>query len=140
MNVTGLTMREISEKVKPCVTEYFKGSTVTNYDGELFQENYTLEYGEINVDLPQKHLFNDTDQINNASGNIYLADVSEEHKGHEYVVILLSNAEYTQALFLIIQKINQETGNAENTIIKNFIESRRNKHGRKRHNKNGNHL
>ena len=123
MNITGLTIKEISEKMDCYVKDYFKGSTVTNYAGELFTENYTLEFDEINVDLPEKHLFQDTDNINNASGCVYLADISEEHQGYEYVIILLSNADYSKALYLILQKISEETGTAEHIILKNFIES-----------------
>jgi HD superfamily phosphohydrolase YqeK len=87
----------------------------------LFTENYTLQF---DVDLPQKHLFQDTDNINNASGCIYLADISEKHKGYEYVIILLSNADYSKALYLILQKISVETSEAEHIIIKNFIENK----------------
>lgn len=123
MNIKNLTIREISEKIKPCINDYFKGSTITNYAGELFTENYTLQFDEISVDLPQKHLFNDTDNINNASGCIYLANASEKHRGYEYVIILLSNADYSKALYLILQKINEKTGETEHIILKNFIES-----------------
>jgi len=96
MNIKGLTMREISEKITPYVADYFKGSTITNYAGELFTENYTLGFGEIAVDLPQKHLFSDTDNINNASGYIYLTNTAAEHKGFEYVAVLLSTRLTTQ--------------------------------------------
>ena len=123
MNIENLTIREIDEKIRPYVNDYFKGSTITNYAGELFTENYTLQFDEIAVDLPQKHLFKDTDNINNASGCIYLADASAEHRGYEYVVILLSTADYSRALYLILQKISEETGDTEHIILKNFIES-----------------
>ena len=122
MNIKDLTIREIDGKIRHYVTDYFKGSTITNYEGELFTENYTLEFDEIDVDLPQKHLFYDTDNINNASGCIYLANTSEEHRGYEYVIILLSNADYSKALYLILQKISEETGDTEHIILKNFIE------------------
>ena len=59
MNIANSTMREISEKIRPYVADYFKDSTITNYDGELFTENYTLEFGEIGVDLPDKEQFSD---------------------------------------------------------------------------------
>lgn len=126
MNIKGLTIREIDEKIRHYVTDYFKGSTVTNYSGELFTENYTLQFDEIAIDLPQKHLFQATDNINNASGCIYLADVDEKHRGYEYIIILLSNPDYSKALYLILQTINEETGNAEHIILKNFIENERN--------------
>ena len=121
MNIKGLTIKEIGAKMNGYVKDYFKGSIVTNYEGELFMENYTLQFDEIAVELPQKHLFSDTDQINNASGCIYLANISEEHKGYEYVIILLSNADYSKALYLILQKISEETGDTEHIILKNFI-------------------
>lgn len=123
MNIKGLTLREISAEMESYVTDYFKGSKVTNYKGELFTESYSLEFGEIVVDLPQKHLFQDTDQINNASGCIYLADICKEHQGYEYIIVLLSNADYSKALYLILQRIRNDTGEAENIILKNFIES-----------------
>ena len=91
MNIKDLTIKEISGKIESYVKDYFKDSRVTNYTGELFTENYTLQFDEIDVDLPQKHLFQDTDQINNASGYVYLANISEEHKGYEYIIILLYN-------------------------------------------------
>ena len=122
MNIENLTIREIDEKIRHYVDGYFTGSTITNYAGELFTENYTLQFDEIAVDLPQKHLFKDTDQLNNASGCSYLNNTSEEHKGHEYIIILLSTADYSTALYLILQKISEETGDTEHIIIKNFIE------------------
>ena len=87
MNIKGLTIREISEKIRPYVADYFRNSTITNYEGELFTENYTLEFGEIGVDLPDKEQFSDTDRINNGSGYVYLANASEEHRDFEYIVI-----------------------------------------------------
>ena len=120
MNIKGLT---ISEKIRPYITDYFKGSTITNCENELFTENYMLQFDEISIDLPEKHLFKDTKQINNASGYIYLTDISEEHKGYEYVIILLSNSDYSKALYLILQKISEETGDTEQIILKNFVES-----------------
>ena len=122
MNIKGLTMREISEKIRPYVADYFKGSTITNYERELFQENHTLEFGEIAVDLPQKHLFNDSDNINNASGYVYLTNTAEEHRGYEHIVILLSTADYSTGLYLILQKISEKTSDTEHIILKNFIE------------------
>ena len=127
MNIKGLTMREISEKIRPYVADYFKGSTITNYEGELFTENYTLEFGEIAVDLPQKHLFSDTDQINNASGYIYLTNTAEEYRGYEYIVILLSTSDYSRALYLVLQKISESAGKTEHIILKNFVEEREGK-------------
>jgi len=122
MNIANLTIREIDEMVRPYVAEYFKnGTIINNYAGELFTENYTLQFDEIAVDLPEKEQFNDSDQINNASGYVYLSNVSEEYKGYEYVIILLSNAEYTKAIYLILQKISEESGKAEHIILKNFI-------------------
>jgi hypothetical protein len=123
MNIEGLTIKDIDEKIRHYVTDYFKGSTIINYAGELFTENYTLQFDEIAVDLPEKHLFKDTDNINNASGCIHLADISEEHRGYEYNIILLSNADYTKVLYLILQKISEETNEAEHIILKNFMES-----------------
>ena len=66
MNISNLTIREIDEKIRHYINDYFTGSTITNYEGKLFTENYTLQFDEIAVDLPQKHLFKDSDQINNA--------------------------------------------------------------------------
>ena len=123
MNIENLTIREIDEKIRHYVNDYFTGSTITNHAGELFTENYTLQFDEIAVDLPQKHLFKDTDQLNNASGYVYLADASGEHKGYEHVIILLSTADYSRALYLILQKISEETSDTEHIILKNFIES-----------------
>ena len=122
MNIKGLTSAEISEKVYVYVKEYFKGSTITNHAGELFQENYNLEYGEIAVDLPQKHMFQDTDQINNTSGFVYLDNISQEHNGYEFIIILLSNSDYSNALYLILQRINTETNDTEHIMLKNFME------------------
>ena len=127
MNIKGLTIKEIDDRIRHYVTDYFTGSKISNYAGELFTENYTLQFDEIAVDLPQKLLFQDSDQINNASGYIYLNDISEKHKGYEYVIILLSTAadyDNSQALYLILQKISEETGDTENIIIKNFIEEK----------------
>ena len=120
MNIKNLTIREIDEKIRPYVNDYFKSSTVTNYAGEMLTESYTIGVDEMAVDL---HLPKDTEYINSKSGCIYLSDTYEQYRGYEYIIILVSTVEQSRALYLILQKISEETGETEHIILKNFIES-----------------
>ena len=120
MNIKNLTIREIDDKIRPYVNDYFKDNTITNYAGELLTESYTIGVDEMAVDL---HLPKDTEYVNSKSGCIYLSDTCGQQRGYEYIIILVSTVEQSTALYLILQKISEETGDTEHIILKNFIES-----------------
>ena len=122
MNIKGLTIREIDEKIRHYVTDYFTGSKITNYAGELFTESYSIGIDEIAIDIDLSE--QNTEYVNSKSGYIYLADICEEHKGYDYVIILVSTYDQNIPLYLILQKISEDTGDTENIIIKNFIENK----------------
>ena len=122
MNIKNLTIREISEKMETYVKNYFNGSTITNYTGELFTESYSIGVDEVAVDIDL--LGQNTEYVNSKSGCIYLSNICEEHRGYEYVIILVSTYDQSTALYLILQKISEESGNAEHIILKNFIEDK----------------
>jgi hypothetical protein len=124
MKTENLTMHEISEEIRHYVNNYFKGSMIINYAGEMLTESYSIGIDEIavDIDLPQQ----DSEYVNSKSGCIYLGNTCEQHRGYEYIIILVSTADQSKALYLILQKICEETSDTEYIILKDFIESEEN--------------
>ena len=111
MNIKDLTMSEIGEKIRkylpPTIREAFE-----------FEESYQLHFDEISRNIPHEYheYFKDNAVINSASGSVEKAD-------YDYIVILVSSEDYSTAILLLLQKIDNQTGETETEIIKNFIES-----------------
>jgi hypothetical protein len=115
MNISNLTLKEVSHKMRELLPSYLQKYN----DGEsLFQESYSLDFDEINHNIPEKYhkYFKGNDSIQNASGII-----SASRFEYDYIVILLSNADYSRALFLLLQKENKATGDIEIELLNTFI-------------------
>jgi hypothetical protein len=111
MNISGLTLDEVNEKIK----EYYPTFIGDDFK---FQENYQMEFGEISHNISKKYhkFFNDSDIINNASGL-----VEADKFDFDYTLILLSNEDQSQALFLILQSEDKATGDIKIDVLKSFI-------------------
>ena len=110
MDIKGLTLNEVAEKIKEYLPLYLQN----NFQ---FQESYVLDFDEINHNIPEEYhkYFNAADKINNACGSVE-ADELE----YNYNIILLSNHEYTRALFLLLQKENKTTGEMDIELLKSL--------------------
>ena len=110
MNIKGLKLNEVGERIKQFLPPFLQAKF-------QFQESYQLEFDEISHNLPAKYhkFFKDDDIINNASG--YVEDDSFEYN---YTVILLSKEDYSQALFLLLQKEHKITNDIEIELLKSF--------------------
>ena len=114
MNIKELNIEEISDKIKKYLPPYIQKDF-------RFQENYILEFNEISSSIPEKYhkLFKNSDMINSASGCVETDD-SE----FDYIIILLSNENYSRALFLLLQKVNKETSETDIELLKSFVSER----------------
>ena len=111
MDIKKLTLNEIGEKIKKFFPPYLQSDF-------HFQENYKLQFDEIKHNIPTKYhkAFNDGDILNVASGNIEVVKPD-----YDYTVILVSNENYSDALFLLLQKENKKTGDIETELITSFL-------------------
>ena len=111
MNIQGLTLDEIAEKMTDYLPLFLKGTL-------KFQESYLLYFNEISHNTPVEYweCFDDADMVNCASASIEL-----ENYEHDFIVSLVSNADYSEALFLALIKVDKQTGAEETSIFKSFI-------------------
>ena len=111
MNITGLTLNEVGEIMKQYLPPYLQKDF-------QFQESYQLEFSEIKHNIPVKYhkSFNDSDILNVASGGIESEDFE-----YDYNIILVSDSEYAEALFLILQKTHKISEEIETELIKSFL-------------------
>jgi hypothetical protein len=111
MDIKGLTLDEVGERIKAYLPPFLQ-------DNFQFQESYQLEFSEVNHNIPKKYHkhFKDNDLINCTSGSVEVGDCE-----HDFVVSLVSNADYSKALFLFLQKVDKQTGEEETTMLKSFL-------------------
>ena len=111
MDIKGLTLQEIGEKMKKFLPSYLQPDF-------QFQESYQLQFDEIKHNIPHKYhkFFNDDDKINSASGGVETEDSEYNH-----TIILVSNSDNSEALFLFLQKENKETGEVETDLLASFM-------------------
>ena len=111
MNINGLNLDEVGEKIKGFLPPYLKNDFT-------FQESYTLDFDEISHNIPQKYhkFFKDNDKINSASASVETVKIE-----YDYTVVLVSNEDYSEALFLLLQKENKDTGEIETDLLTSFI-------------------
>ena len=109
MDITSLTLAEISAKLKHYVTIYFIDSSIHEDENGLFQECVTLHHSECCHLIPKEHQsrFKDVDTFNAASGYIRFKSKGYQFKGKEFVVMLLHTD--TSALFLYLQEQDNAT-------------------------------
>ena len=114
MNITGLDMVQISQRMEAYVQNHIKGFIQT-CNTSIFQESYVLDFTEIKATIPPRyhHLFKDTDKFNGASGFI-------EHDSQEYTIMLLSDENYATAYLLALQWTDA-SGEEHTAIIGDFL-------------------
>ena len=121
MDVTRLTLSEISAKLIHFVKIYFIDSLLVDEEGGLFQECVTLHGEEVRHLIPPEHTsrFKDTDIFNAASGFIRFKSKGYQFKGREYTAMLLSTDTIT--LFLYIQETDNSTHTSRDILLVDFL-------------------
>ena len=111
MDITRLTLEEISEKIEKYLPPFLQ-------DKFSFQESDLLDFDEIKHAIPIEYhqFFKDDNRIRNVNG--YVEDDSFEY---DYTVVLLSMADFSQALFLLLQKEHKITNEIETEFLKSFL-------------------
>ena len=111
MDITRLTLDEVGERIEEYLPPFIQ-------DKFSFQESYLLDFEEIKHAIPTEYhqFFKDDNRIHSASG--FVEDDSLEY---DYTVILLSMADYSQALFLLLQKEHKITNEIETEFLKSFL-------------------
>ena len=111
MNIKGMTLNEIVEKIKQYLPPYLQKDF-------QFQESYQLEFCEIKHNISGEYykFFNDNDILNVACGGM-----ESENFEYDYNIISVSNSDYSQALFLLLQKEHKITNEIEIELLKSFV-------------------
>ena len=120
MEIAGLTLAEISGKIKHFVTIYLIDSSIEVPENGLFEESVVLHGEEVRHLIPPEHhsRFDDSHKFNAASGHIRFKSRGYQFKGKEYIVMLLYDNE--QAYFLYLQEQNG-TGNNQDILLVDFL-------------------
>ena len=116
MNMEGLDLLEVSQKLKPQLESYLGTTIESGCDGCLFAESYSLDFSEVRDFIPEKYhrIFKENDWFSGASGTIEVLSLADEQM-HEYTVMLLS--QQSKPLIFAIQ---DEGG--KYIVISDFIE------------------
>jgi hypothetical protein len=114
MDIKGLDMTQISQKLAIYVESYFDGFRLPERDS-LFQESYRLHFDEVKDSIPRQHhhLFGDDNWFNGASGFIEVGT-------QEHLVMLLADENYETVFTLCLQEADEE-GDERTIIIKDFL-------------------
>jgi hypothetical protein len=107
----------------PFIVDYFAGCELSELDGDLFAESYSFEREEIFHLIPNEHsgLFNDADNFTGASGFLNFNYQAKRFRGCEYTVMLVSNEDYSKALFLYVQEENPSGDTHSDILIADFL-------------------
>lgn len=123
MNIKGMNIIEISSQLQHYVTDYFKDCKLSGLDEGMFAESCQFDFTEVNHLIPPEYheLYNDTDRFNCASGYVLFETKSDEFRGSVFMVMLISDKEYSDALFLLLQEENDITHVNKDIILADFI-------------------
>ena len=114
MDIKGLDLVQISQKLAIYVSEYFTGFTLA--EGEsLFAESYLFYFEEVKDSIPAQynHLFNDESKFNGAAGFIEVND-------KEHCIMMLTDEDYNH-VYLLSKQDSDADGNESTVIIKDFM-------------------
>lgn len=114
---------EISRQLQHYVTDYFKGCKLSGLDEGMFAESCQFDFTEIKHLIPPEYhgLYKDTDWFNCASGYVLFDSKSDEFRGSVFMVMLISDEEYSNALFLLLQEENDVTHTNRDILLADFI-------------------
>lgn len=119
MDIKGLDLTEISCRLEKYVTCHFKDFILL--EGQcLFAESYLFYFDEVKHLIPDKyhHRFKDT-KFNGASGLLEGGSMSDES---EFILMMLTDEEYSKALFLLIQEENDLSDKERVTMLADLLE------------------
>ena len=116
MDITGLDMTQISQKLATYVKNHVNGFTLA--EGEsLFAECYMLYFEEVKERVPDHYhaIFDDEDIFNGAAGFV-------EVDGREWVILMLADEKFTKVYLLSMQDDTDVTRDVETVFIKDFLD------------------
>jgi len=120
MDITNLTLLEISDMMKPHISNYFKDSKILDEAGGMFQETVMLYGEEVRHLIPAEYnkRVNDDDTFSASSGFIRVDTKTQVHRGKEYTAMLLHTD--TQAITLHLQEQDNTTHASRDILLADF--------------------
>ena len=118
MDITGLAVDEISDRLKRYVEGYFRDCVIMNDSSRWFSESYLLHFEEVSHLLrldKYSGAFSEGDKFNCAAG------IVEIYPLIKYVIMLVSTEDHSKALFLYLQVPNPNTGETRDILLKDFV-------------------
>ena len=122
MQIQGLNINQISQKIAPYVVNYFKGFTLSSFKEWSF-ESYIFDFEEVeHLILEQyRHQFNDDDKFNGVSGDIEFISMPDECKNQKYLLMLITDSDNSRAYFLYVQELDNDYNKQRDILIADFM-------------------
>ena len=122
MDITGLDILQISEKIYPYVTDYFKGCKLSDFKEWSF-ESYIFNLSELTHLIPaqHQHRFKDTDKFNGASGFLDFETVPEDYENKKFLLMTITDEDNTKIYFLYVQELNEDYDKQSDILIADFM-------------------
>jgi len=116
LRIKGLDTVDVSLKLEKYVAEYFTGYAL-GIGQSMFMEAYFFHFSEVKEMIPvnHHHLFTENDRLIGMSGYISLNDNLDER------VIMMLTDEHGEYAYLLYLQSEDENGNTESVIIKDFL-------------------
>ena len=123
MDIRGLTIQQIQEKIYPIVADYFKGCKLSTFKEWAF-ESFTFDLTELTHLIPKHYIqkFKDDVRFSGASGVIEFDSTATEYQNKTYILMLISDEFNKQAYFLYVQELDNEFNKQRDILIKDFME------------------
>ena len=92
MDITGLNITQIQEKIYPIVADYFKGCKLSSFKEWGF-ESFIFDLTELTHLIPDKHnhQFKDDTKFNGASGFIEFDLMANEYQNKTYILMIIAD-------------------------------------------------
>ena len=122
MDIKNLNILQISEKIYPYVSDYFKGCTLSDFKEWSF-ESYIFDLSELTHLIPEQyhHRFKDTDEFNGASAFLDFEAVPEEYENKKYLLMLIADKNNAICYFLYIQELDGDYDKQRDILIADFM-------------------
>ena len=123
MDIRGLNIQQIQEKIYPIIADYFKGCKLKSLEEWAF-DSFIFDLTELLHLIPKHHIqkFKDDVRFNGASGFIEFDSTATEYQNKTYILMLISGEFNKQAYFLYFQELDNEYNKQRDILIKDFME------------------
>ena len=122
MNIKDMDFMQLSSMIQPYLEGYFIGCDLLVPENGVFQERHWLTFDEIEHLIPHedKSLYDDSDEFYSTCGCLYFNGMSGRFADSDYIVILLSDADVSKALYLYVQEMNNVIRTSQNLLVADF--------------------